>query len=60
MAAIFVTLQVSSNATTHEIIASSCREDEKLSTAKSFRNTATYQKPQGSGFINPPPPPPAL
>ena len=28
--------------------------------AKSFRNTATCQKTQGRGFINPLPPPPAL
>ena len=60
MAAILVTLQVSSNATTHEIITSSCREDEKLSTGgkvfSKYCNMSKKRKGEDSSTL----PPPAL
>ena len=59
MAAILVTLQVSSNATTHEIIPSSCREDEKLSTGgKIFSNYCEMSKNARKRIHQPSPPPP--
>ena len=59
MAAILVTLQVSSNATTHEIIPSSCREDEKLSTGgKIFSKYCDMSKNARERIHQPPPPPP--
>ena len=61
MAAILVTLQVSSNATTHEIITSSCREDEKLSTGgKIFSKYCDMSKNARERIHQPSLPPPAL